>query len=138
MFQDFEKSEDILTLGCAARFGGEDLAADDDLEDEDSLYYVARASGQSVGAGGGSSAGGKASIKHYPFDYCWDKAQENRANPVPIPGKPNFKKKVSHKSQFNPSIGLRYFYFSGTFIQDFRVSPNFTNLKLKFCISLRK
>merc|ERR1719495_527087 len=43
---DFEKSEDILTLGCAARFGGEDLAADDDLEDEDSLYYVARASGQ--------------------------------------------------------------------------------------------
>jgi len=83
---DFEKSEDILTLGCAARFGGEDLAADDDLEDEDSLYYVARASGQSVGAGGGSSAGGKASIKHYPFDYCWDKAQENRANPVPIPG----------------------------------------------------
>ena len=76
-------------MGCAARFGGEDLAADDDLEDEDSLYYVARASGQSVGGGGGSSAGGKASIKHYPFDYCWDKAQENRANPVPIPGKPN-------------------------------------------------
>ena len=86
MFQDFEKSEDILTLGCAARFGGEDLAADDDLEDEDSLYYVSGASGQSGGGGGGSSEGGKASIKHYPFDYCWDKAQENRANPVPIPG----------------------------------------------------
>ena len=73
-FQDFEKSEDILTLGCAAR-AGEELLDPADLEDDENLVYVS-----------GSSSGGKASVKHYPFDYCWDKAQQSKAHPVPIPG----------------------------------------------------
>jgi len=70
---DFEKSEEILTLGCAARIGEADEP--DDLEDDENLVYIS-----------GSSSGGKKSLKHYPFDYCWDKAQANKANPVPIPG----------------------------------------------------
>jgi len=75
---DFEKSEEILTLGCAARCGEVDEQPDE-LEDDENLVYV------SGGAAAGSS-GGNASVKHYPFDYCWDKAQANKANPVPIPG----------------------------------------------------
>ena len=61
-------------MGCAARIGEADEP--DDLEDDENLVYIS-----------GSSSGGKKSLKHYPFDYCWDKAQANKANPVPIPGK---------------------------------------------------
>jgi len=68
---DFEKSQEILTLGCAARCG-EQLGEDGD-EEEDDLIVT-------------SGSGNMVSLKHYPFDYCWDKAQENRANPVSIPG----------------------------------------------------
>ena len=80
--QDFEKSEEILTLGCAAR-AGEELLDPEDLEDDENLVYVS-----------GSSSGGKASVKHYPFDYCWDKAQQSKANPVPIPGITRFMKQL--------------------------------------------
>ena len=79
---DFEKSEEILTLGSAVR-GGDELSY---TADEDVVV----------------SGGNVFSVKHYPFDYCWDKSQEKKANPVPIPGHAKPKGSRGGKSPKSP------------------------------------